>query len=41
MGKIMQAIVAGSLLLLLGVAFAKDPAPPKKTPELLNQGKKL
>jgi high-affinity iron transporter len=42
MGKIMQAIVAGSLsLLLLGTALAKNPSPPKKTPELLNQGKKL
>jgi high-affinity iron transporter len=42
MGKIMQAIVPGSLsLLLLGTALAKDPSPPKKTPELLDQGKKL
>jgi high-affinity iron transporter len=42
MAKIMQAIVAGSLsLLLLGTALAKDPSPPKKTPELLNQGRKL
>lgn len=42
MGKILQVIVAGSLvLLLLGMAFAKDPSPPKKTPELLAQGKKL
>jgi high-affinity iron transporter len=42
MGKILQVIVAGSLLLfLLGTALAKDPSPPKKTPELLSQGKKL
>ena len=42
MGKILQVIVAEFLLLfLLGTAFAKDPSPPKKTPELLKQGKKL
>jgi high-affinity iron transporter len=42
MGKILQVIVAGSLLLFfLGTALAKDPSPPKKTPELLSQGKKL
>jgi mono/diheme cytochrome c family protein len=42
MGKILQVIVAGSFLLfLLGTAFAKDPTPPKKTPELLTKGKKL
>ena len=28
-------------LFLLGTALAKEPSPPKKTPELLNQGKKL
>jgi high-affinity iron transporter len=42
MGKILQVIVAGSLLLfVLGAALARDPIPPKKTPELMNQGKKL
>jgi len=42
MGKIFWVIVAGSLfLVLLGTAYAKDPSPPKKTLELLNQGKKL
>jgi mono/diheme cytochrome c family protein len=42
MGKILEVIIAGSLLLfLLGTALAKDPNPPKKTPELLTQGKKL
>ena len=42
MEKILQVIVAASLLLfLLGTADAKDPTPPKKTPELLRQGKKL
>ena len=42
MGKILQVIVAGFLLLfLLGTAFAKEPSPPKKTPELLTKGKKL
>ena len=42
MGKILQVIVAGSLLLfLLGTALAKDPSPPKKTPALLSEGKKL
>ncbi len=42
MGKILWLIIAGSLLLfLLGTAFAKDPTPPKKTPELLSQGKKI
>jgi mono/diheme cytochrome c family protein len=42
MGKIVWVIVVVSLLLfLLGTALGKDPAPPKKTPELLSQGKKL
>jgi high-affinity iron transporter len=42
MGKILQAIVAGFLvLLLLGMAFPKDTTPPKKTPELSAEGKKL
>ena len=42
MGKIVWVIVVVSLLLfLLGTALGKDPAPPKKTPELLTQGKKL
>jgi high-affinity iron transporter len=42
MGKILQVIVAGSFIFfLLGTALAKDLSPPKKTPELLTQGKKL
>jgi high-affinity iron transporter len=42
MRKILFWLIAGSLLLfLLGTALGKDPAPPKKTPELLSQGKKL
>jgi high-affinity iron transporter len=42
MGKILQVIIAGSLVLFLfGTALGKDPAPPKKTPELVSQGKKL
>jgi high-affinity iron transporter len=42
MGEIVRVIVVVSLLLfLLGTALAKDPSPPKKTPELLSQGKKL
>jgi high-affinity iron transporter len=42
MRKILCLVVAGSLFLfLLGMALAKDPSPPKKTPELLAQGKKL
>ena len=42
MRKILCLLIAGSLLLfLLGTALAKDPSPPKKTPELLSQGKKL
>ena len=42
MRKILYLMIVGSLLLfLLGIAHAKDPIPPKKTPELLNQGKKL
>jgi len=42
MRKILNLVITGSLLLfLLGIAHAKDPIPPKKTPELLNQGKKL
>ena len=42
MGKILRVIVTVSLLLfLLGTALAKDPSFPKKTPELLAQGKKL
>jgi high-affinity iron transporter len=42
MGKTLRVIAAGSLLLsLFGSSLAKDPSPPKKTPELLNQGKKL
>ena len=35
-------MIAGSLLLfVLDAAHARDPILPKKTPELLNQGKKL
>ena len=42
MGKILRVVVVVSLLLfLLGTALGKDPAPPKKTPELLTLGKKL
>jgi len=42
MRKILCLLIAGSLLLfILGTALGKDPIPPKKTPELLNQGKKL
>ena len=42
MGKILQVIVAGFFLFFLsGTPFAKDPSPPKKTPELLTLGKKL
>jgi len=42
MGKILRVVVVVSLLLfLLGTALGKDPVPPKKTPELLSQGKKL
>ena len=42
MGKILRvAVVVSLLLFLLGTALGKDPAPPKKTPELLSQGKKL
>jgi len=42
MGKILCLLIAGSLLLfILDTADAKDPIPPKKTPELLSQGKKL
>jgi mono/diheme cytochrome c family protein len=42
MGKIVRVIVVVSLVLfLLGTALGKDPAPPKKTPELVSQGKKI
>ncbi|MGD0919840.1 MAG: cytochrome c [Thermodesulfobacteriota bacterium] len=42
MRKISQVIISIFILpFLLGTALAKDPNPPKKTPELLNQGKKL
>jgi len=42
MGKILRVVVVVSLLLfLLGTALGKDPTPPKKTPELMTQGKKL
>jgi high-affinity iron transporter len=42
MTKILWLMIAGSFLFfLLGTALAKDPSPPKKTPELLSQGKKL
>jgi len=35
-------MIAGSFLFfILGTALAKDPGPPKKTPELLSQGKKM
>jgi len=37
------AVIAGSffILSLLGTAQGKDPTPPKKTPDLLNKGKKI
>ena len=42
MRKILWLLIPGFLLLFLsGTPFAKDPIPPKKTPELLTQGKKL
>jgi len=42
MTKILWLVIAGSFLLFLsGTPFAKNPSPPKKTPELLSQGKKL
>ena len=42
MRKILCQVITGSLLLfLLGTTHAKDPIPPKKTPDLLSQGKKL
>ena len=42
MRKISQVIISIFILpFLLGTALAKDPNPPKKTPELLTQGKKL
>ena len=35
-------MIAGSFLsFILGTALAKDPGAPKKTPELLNRGKKI
>jgi len=36
-------VIAGSffILSLLGTAQGKDPAPPKKTPDLLSKGKKI
>lgn len=36
-------MIVGSFFILssLGTAQGKDPAPPKKTPELLNKGKKI
>lgn len=42
MRKILWLMIAGSFLFfILGTALAKDPGPPKKTPELLSQGKKM
>jgi len=42
MRKILWLMIAGSFLFfILGTALAKDPGPPKKTPELLNRGKKI
>jgi mono/diheme cytochrome c family protein len=37
------AVIAGFFFILssLGTALGKDPAPPKKTPDLLNKGKKI
>jgi high-affinity iron transporter len=42
MRKILWLMIAGSFLFfILGTALAKDPGPPKRTPELLKQGKKI
>ena len=42
MRKILWLMITGSFLfIILGTVLAKDPGPPKKTPELLNQGKKI
>lgn len=42
MGKVLKVIIPGFIFLFFtGMVLAKDPVPPKKTPELLNQGKKL
>ncbi|OGP90953.1 MAG: hypothetical protein A2156_00025 [Deltaproteobacteria bacterium RBG_16_48_10] len=41
MRMILWLMIAGSFLFfILGTALAKDPGAPKKTPELLTQGKK-
>ncbi len=34
-------VMVGFLFLLMATAFAANPAPPKKTPELLKEGKQL
>jgi high-affinity iron transporter len=34
-------VILGHLFLLGSIGFAADPKPPKKTPELLKQGKKI
>ncbi len=34
-------VMVGFLFLLATIALAADPAPPKKTPELLKEGKKM
>ena len=34
-------VIVGSLFLLASVSFAADAKPPKKTPELLKEGKKI
>jgi high-affinity iron transporter len=42
MRKILWLMIAESFLFfIMGTALAKDPGPPKKTPELLTRGKKL
>lgn len=43
MKKLFWVIIVGSLLLLypLDIVLGQTPKPPKKTPELLSQGKKL
>jgi len=41
MKKWIWIVMVGSLFLLATIALAANPAPPKKTPELLKEGKKI
>lgn len=42
MEKMLSRVIGGFFILFfVGMGFAKDPTPPKKTTELLHQGKKL